>query len=254
MVELLLLVLATVGFLVFILDLLWRPKLDLPYPPRLPVLGHLLSFVQTPHIAVSSWAETCGDVFCIQLLHKCTVIVSGYEAAYEVLVTKGKDFTERTRTFRNDFLSENRKGIIFQSANTTWKNLRMLTHHKIKQYGEGLGRLEALVQDLIKGITNDSKDGIIDPHDHIYLTIVNNMTILLIGSQLSLDDPLFRKIVQMEELVMKCITMSRGAELDVMPWLRHFGNETFIDLSNYRELRLNTFHNIKERYENGKLP
>ena len=257
MLELLLLVLVMLGFLVFLLDWLWKPKLNLPYPPRLPVIGHLLSFVQTPHLTASSWAETCGDVFCIQILNKCLVIVSGYDAAYEVLVTKGKDFTERTRTFRNDIVSENRKGIIFQSPSMTWKNLRMLTHRKIKQYGEGLGHIEAKVhhtaQDLIHGITSDSKDGTIDPYDHIYLTMANNMTILMIGSKLSLDDPLFRKIVQMEEILMKCITLSRGAELDVMPWLRHFGNETFIDLLNYREMRLSVFCNIKELYRAGKL-
>ena len=258
MLKLLLLVLATFGFLVFLLDWLWKPKLNIPYPPRLPVIGHLLSFVQTPHMTASSWAETCGDVFCIQILNKCLVIVSGYDAAYEVLLTKGKDFTERTSTFRNDIVSENRKGILFQSVNMTWKKLRMLTHQKIKQYGEGLGHIEAKVhqtaQDLIQGITSDSKDGIIDPYDHIYLTMANNMTILMIGSQLSLDDPLFRKIVQMEELVMKCITLSRGAELDVMPWLRHFRNETFIDMLNYRQLRRNVFSSVKELFQCGKLP
>ena len=147
---------------------------------------------------------------------------------------------------------------LYFSQQTTWKYLRRLTHHNVKQYGEGLRHVEAMVdqtaQEMIKGIIRDSVDGIIDPYDHIYLTLTNNMTMLIVGSILSLDDPLFRKILQMEQLVMKCITISRGAELDVMPWLRHFMNKTFIDMVNAKEIQLNAFNDIKELYHKGKLP
>ena len=256
--EELLLVLATFVLLLFLLDWLWKPKLDLPSPSRLPVVGHLFSFDQTPHMTFCSWAKTCGDVYCIQILNKCMVIVSSYEAAYEVMVTRGKDFAGRQHTFRNDIMSENGNGIINQSANATWKNLRMVTQQSVKQYGEGFGRIETMVhemaQQLIQGIITESKDGVIDPYDNIYLTVAKNIATLVVGNQPSSDDPLFRKIIHMEQLVMKSLTMSRGAELDVMPWLRHFGNGAFIDLSKYRDFRSSSFNNIKELYHTGKLP
>ena len=107
-----------------------------------------------------------------------------------------------------------------------WKNLRRLTHHTVNQYSEGLGRVEAMVdqtaQEMTQGIMRDSVDGIIDPYDHIYLTMVNNMTMLIVGSKLSLDDPLFRKILQIEQLVMKSITIVRGQN-----WMSCHGGDIF---------------------------
>ena len=120
------------------------------------------------------------------------VIVSSYEAAYEVMVTRGKDFAGRQHTFRNDILSENGNGIMHQSANTTWKNLRMVTQQSVKQYDEGLGRIETMVhemaQQLIQGIITESKDG-----DNIYLTVAKNMATLIVGIRPSSNDPLLQK-------------------------------------------------------------
>ena len=250
-------VLATVGFSTFLLDLLWRPKLNLVVPSRVPVIGHLLSFTKTPHMQLLSWAETCGGIYCIQIFNKSMVIVTDYDAAYEVLVTKGKEFAGRNRTFRTDLVSENGHGIIYQPFNPLWKKFRMVTHHSIKQVGEGLGHIENMVhetaEELIMRISKDSIEGVIDPYDSIYQAVAHNITTLITGSRLALDDPFFKNLIEMEQLVMNSVSLSRGVELDILPWIRHFGNQTFHDLSKYIAMRSDAFDTVKEKFHNGKL-
>ena len=251
-------VIASVTLLLFLLDLWWKPKLNLPYPKRIPVLGHLLYFVKSPHVTLTSWAETCGEIYCVQLLNKSIVIVSGYEAAHEVLLTKGKEYAGRAHRFRTDMITENGSNIVFQSMNPTWKKMRLFTQRKIKQYGEGLGRVEEIVQEsaqeLIEWIGEDAKKGLpVDPDDYLYLTIVNTMTALITGKKLTLQDPVFRKINKLMELLVPNMTLSRGAELDVMPWLRYFGNKTYKDLSQYVKLQSEVYQTLKIMYKNGSL-
>ena len=250
-------VVATVGLLLVLLDWSWKPKLDLPYPSRIPLMGHLLSFIKCPHVMLTSWAQTCGDIYCLQLLNKTLVIVSGYEAAHEVLLTRGKDFGDRLRTFRNDLLSGNGNDIIFQSINPKWKELRLLVHHNVKQFGEGLGRIEESVnqtaQQLIEAIDRDSANGVLDPHDNVYFAIAHNIMSLLSGTQVTLSDPIFKKIIEVEQLMMKSITVSKGAELDLMPWLRHFGNKTFQDLSTAAKGQTEIYNTFKKMYKTKSL-
>ena len=256
--ELCVAVIASVTLFLFLLDFWWRPKLNLPYPKRLPVLGHLLSFVKTPHITLTSWAETCGEIYCVQLLNKTVVIVTSYEAAYDVLLTKGKEYAGRAHRFRTDMVTENGNDILFQSMNPTWKRMRLFTHRNIKQYGEGLGRMEEILQEsaqeLIEWIGEDAKKGLsVDPDDHVYLAVANSMTALITGKKLTLQDPVFRKINKLMELLVPNMTLSRGAELDVMPWLRYFGNKTYKDLSQYMKLQSEVYQTLKKMYQNDSL-
>ena len=72
---------------------------------------------------------------------------------------------------------------MYQTMNPTWKKLRMWAHRKIKQYGEGLSRIERIVQENAKMLVSDhekySIDGYFDPYENIYMAVANFLAQIL---------------------------------------------------------------------------
>ncbi|XP_041096326.1 cytochrome P450 2K3-like, partial [Polyodon spathula] len=70
-----------------------------PGPPALPVIGNLnILDLHRPYKTLSKLSETYGNVFTFHMGPKKYVVLTGYEAVKEALVTQADDFSERGQT------------------------------------------------------------------------------------------------------------------------------------------------------------
>ena len=66
-----------------------------------------------------------------------------------------------------------------------------------------------------------------EPRRCLMNTIMNNLTNFLLGKMFTLDEPLFKKFIEIEQMGMEVFSfIGKHAVIDVFPWLRFFGNKT----------------------------
>ncbi|ELU11556.1 hypothetical protein CAPTEDRAFT_141850 [Capitella teleta] len=254
-------VLCTVG--VFTLFAIWNwkrsGKIDkLPHYRGWPVVGNLFQVRrERPELTFVEWAKDLGPVFSVKMLNQQIVVLSSFDAIYEALVTKGNEFTGRPskNSFRADVVTDRFLNIINMSANSLWKKLRMICQKKIKMYDTGMKRIGEISSDMIKNLLEEFKgtgQKSFNPRDFIYSTITNTIMALVLGRTFRTDDEIYKKMVQFEEDTREAFSSAgRGAELDVCPWLRYFGNKTYKRLLNILELRNQLWVLMKEESSRG---
>ncbi|MBN3287792.1 CP2K1 protein, partial [Polyodon spathula] len=78
-----------------------------PGPPALPVIGNLnILDLHRPYKTLSKLSETYGNAFTFHMGPKKYVVLTGYEAVKEALVTQADDFSERGQTHTTDHFSK----------------------------------------------------------------------------------------------------------------------------------------------------
>ena len=242
----------TIVFIVIILVLLdyhFKPKLRIPSPPRLPILGHVLSLGKKPHQIFTKWKESHGDIYSIQLLNKEFLILSG-EPLYDALVTQGKEYAGRPTTYRHQILAAEMRGVIAPSISPTWRKIRGLTHQLVKRHGEGLVYEKQVTKEIIDELIQSIKDGVkekgfCDPYHQIYMSIANGIASMFLGIKYDLDDPILLKWLEAEQIVVRHLSLGEGTELDVMPWLRYFGNKSYKRILDLKALSEEIFAAVK---------
>uniref|UniRef100_A0A0D3F3M0 Cytochrome P450 n=1 Tax=Oryza barthii TaxID=65489 RepID=A0A0D3F3M0_9ORYZ len=132
-----------------------------PGPWNLPVIGslHHLFFASPPHRALLRLSRRHGPLMLVRLGEVPTVIVSGSDAAMEVLKARDPAFADRARSTTVDAVSFGGKGIIFAPYGEHWRQARRvclaellsarqidrLEHIRREEYLRELGVLTTLV-------------------------------------------------------------------------------------------------------------
>ncbi|ELT98191.1 hypothetical protein CAPTEDRAFT_63656, partial [Capitella teleta] len=196
-----------------------------------------------PELTFTEWGKELGGVFCVKILNDTFLVLNSYDAIYEALVTKGISFGGRPQgnNFRLEYVSDGFKNIVFDNPGARWKLLRKTSHRQIKMFDTGLKRIEELNLKVIRELANEFRSHeseSFNPRETIYNTIMNIMTMLLINKKFQKTDKEFKLFTEIERLSISSISSSgRGVELDILPWLRFFGNSTYKKLVRLRQLR-----------------
>jgi cytochrome P450 family 2 subfamily U polypeptide 1 len=186
------------------------------------------------------------------------VILNSYEAIYEALVQKGNLFSFRPndRAYRDMLDTENFSNIVRSQPSSHWKKLRKTCQKKIKMYDTGMQRIEDISNNMIENLVQEFKNqrGSFNPKELIYNAVMNMITTLLLGKTFSTEDELFKKMVELERRTLRVMVSSgRGAELDIFPWLRFFGNRTYKEIQQILELKQRVWELIKEEAVRGDM-
>lgn len=231
--------------IISIIDYRWKPKYGNLLPYRLPIIGHILLFCgksKDIHKTLEYWADRTGyDSFTLQIFNLEVVVVNSYEGIYEMLVTKGKQLGGRFKLFRLEY-TFGEKDVNGSSYSQQWKKKRNLLHLYMKQYGDGIQRFEnisvAICGNLIELIANKAKNNdAICVKDDINQAFTNVVSSIIIGRKFDQKDPLFKKWLKLSDIASKdIISLNSGCELDLFPWLRHFGNSTFKGLQEFTNI------------------
>ncbi|ELT99222.1 hypothetical protein CAPTEDRAFT_73286, partial [Capitella teleta] len=206
----------------------------LPRKRGLPIIGNLHQMnLGRPELTFTEWGKELGDVFSVEIPGDTALVLNSFDAIHEALVTKGICFGGRPQEnkFRLEFISDGFKDIFFDNAGARWKILRKTAHRQVKMFDAGSKQIEQLNLNVIKELAKEfrSHDGVsFNPRETIYHTIMNLTTMLLTNKMFKQTDEEFKLFTEIERLSVSSIAASgKGVELDLLPWLRFFGNSTY---------------------------
>ncbi len=254
----------TVGWLLYfvfpLLAVIWWIRSSsnaiklIPGPRPVPLLGNLLQLkeVVNIHKALTRWQRKFGPVFKIRLLNLDTVVISGYDALHEALILKGRETGGRSYFFRSSYVGL-RTGILMSGdTDATWRALRKVGQRHLKQFGDGLSRLEAIIgevaEDMFETFQNEASRPF-DPRHVVRHTAAKTISFLVSGQRAMSGDPILEKMETYEKLFLKGvapITHPRLMMYDWMPWLRHLGLKSWQEIHHVTEVRNAMWEEIKD--------
>ncbi|XP_040295195.1 cytochrome P450 2K1-like isoform X1 [Bufo bufo] len=170
-----------------------------PGPTPLPFIGNLHQLdLKNTHQSLMEMSEKYGDVFTLHFGPKRVVVIAGYKAVKEALVTQSDDFVNRSSPPLFDLISKNH-GIIF-SHGEEWKSMRRFTLSTLRDFGMGKKSLEGRIQDEIIALIESFKcynGKPFDPHLIVNCAISNVICSIIFGKRFEYEDPTFQKLIRM---------------------------------------------------------
>ncbi|CAH1778843.1 unnamed protein product [Owenia fusiformis] len=208
----------------------WR-KIDIPGPKGIPLIGNALQLSKDlPYIQIQEWAKEFGNVFKLQLFREEVVVCSDYET---IMMTRSDDFAGRPKSWRFLFaIPGGDKGVAFQDFNESHKLMRKLAVQGLKQYGEASDRMvDISIESIEECITeflshNGEAFNPITPLDRC---ITKYILKLILGENVDFIEDDFVAVDKMHR-AQQHLAQGFGQELDIFPWLRHFGTKSYRDL------------------------
>ncbi|XP_072494081.1 cytochrome P450 2J2-like [Notamacropus eugenii] len=214
-----------------------------PGPCPLPILGNLLQLnFQLHPEKLDQLARKHGSIFTVWLGSTPVVVLNGFQAVKDALVTHSEDFADRPVTpLFVDLFGD--KGIISTSGHT-WLQQRRFGLTTLRSLGMGKKVLEQRLQEeaqhLVEIFRRENGKSF-DPHVPIFRAVANVICALVFGHRFSHGDPFFQRLmkaidfglafvntiwrrVQWYFLVHHCPALVLNARLfiqlyDVFPWL-----------------------------------
>lgn len=235
---------------------IWRWKkpdrlAHIPSPPGIPILGNMLQISATqPRLTFQEWAQRYGDVYRLSTISAGEmVVVSGLEPIHEVLVTNGSAFTDRPDNFRVKYIMKNNL-FSFRNNDTTCRVLRKTSHRYLKQFGDGMSRLEDSLQHAVGVMISDFEDTKCSPINVMATmkkTTFCNLAVLLMGNPVDQHSELVKMLMKYESEFTKCMNPVRAdmMMLDLMPWLIHLPLACSREVKDFVKLQADTWEKIK---------
>ncbi len=218
-------------------------------------IGNVLQLNKAPfHHILAKWHKTYGPVYKIRLLSREFVIVSSYDALHEALVEKGIATGGRSYGYyREEYLCTKRGITTSEEPNDTWRTLRKLTQRHLKQFGDGMSRLEAIIEETGNGMLDEfayvaSKP--FDPQEAVDDAAGKTIAILIGGWRpANMEDPLLKLIQKYKAGFLKYIVPIATPKImmyDWIPWLRHFNLKTWQEIRGVRETGTELWELVKK--------
>ncbi|CAH1799265.1 unnamed protein product [Owenia fusiformis] len=241
--------LGLIGIFTFVIVFLLRRFFDpkkrilsrIPGPKGIPFLGNALQIDPINiHKDLLSLKETYGDIFKLDFAGDQVVVLNSHAAIHEALVIKSKEFAGRVAdSFRNEYMEVHR-GIVFRDFDNEFANVKRVIHSAVKMYDDNsekvIHRINAEIQCCMDKF-NVYNERPFDPKKDIYTTLINIMAVLLASHRFEDDDPKLNDIIEYQHAVSEALSAGVGDELDMFPWLRYFGNQTFKKMQFFLKMR-----------------
>lgn len=157
------------------------------FPGKYPVIGNSPQVdYRGLHRVLHSWSKKLGGVFSFKVFKNEVVVLSSYEAIYEALIEKSRDFAGRPSMYRTEHSGRSKHSIVWQTYTPKLQLLRKHVQKYVKVYGTGMDILEGRCKPEIELLLQKFKDtngSAFDPWDSIYPAVCNVM-ILLVRTQI----------------------------------------------------------------------
>uniref|UniRef100_A0A672Z3Q6 Uncharacterized protein n=1 Tax=Sphaeramia orbicularis TaxID=375764 RepID=A0A672Z3Q6_9TELE len=171
-----------------------RPASFPPGPRMFPIVGNMLS---TVFIKV-----TYGDVYSLRMGQRFVVVVNGFDAVKEALITQGDSFAERpVLALQLDMFKG--LGLLFTNGNT-WREQRRFALFTLRNFGLGKKSLEPVILDEFTHCAQEItgyKGKPFYPHLIINNAVSNIICSLVFGHRFEYDDEKFKGMIEMCEKV-----------------------------------------------------
>ncbi|MGH0141161.1 UNVERIFIED_CONTAM: hypothetical protein FKN15_027446 [Acipenser sinensis] len=179
-----------------------------PGPPALPVIGNLnILDLHRPYKTLSKLSETYGNVFTFHMGPKKYLVLTGYEAVNEALVTQADDFSERGQTHTTEIFSKGGNGVAFGKGES-WKVMRRFTLSTLRALGMGKTTTEDRIieesQRLVE-VFQSHKGKPFDPQIIINSAVSNIICSIMFGDRFDYSDAQFLNLQRVLNGNMKLI-------------------------------------------------
>ncbi|MGH0133968.1 UNVERIFIED_CONTAM: hypothetical protein FKN15_062718 [Acipenser sinensis] len=181
-----------------------------------------------------SLSETYGNVFTFHMGPKKYVVLTGYEAVKEALVTQADDFSERGQTHTTDIISKNGNGIVFGKGES-WKVMRRFTLSTLRDFGMGKKTIEDQIieesQKLVE-VFQSHKGKPFDPQIIINSAVSNIICSIVFGDRFDYGDAQFLNLQRIVNESVKLGASPKTQLYNMFPFLGFF-------LSDHKTLQTN---------------
>ncbi|XP_030075852.1 cytochrome P450 2G1 [Microcaecilia unicolor] len=170
-----------------------------PGPTPLPILGNMLQ-LDSREVPKSMMAlyKKYGPVFTIYMGLRRVVVICGYDAVKEALITRSEDFSERGDLPSFDKVFR-KHGVAFSNGET-WKQLRRFTLSTLRDFGFGKRSIENRVQEEAKCLVEEfrkKKEMPFDPTFFFSQATSNVICSIVFGNRFDYEDKEFLTLLQM---------------------------------------------------------
>jgi len=240
-----------------------RMGIDLPGPRGLPLFGNVFQIDrQRSYETLTAWSRVYGDVYRISIFGQPVIVLSSVDLIREALVLRGRDFAGRPRLFfRAGFMADSYQDIVSASPGPVWNALRKTVQREIKwtakRDSNGRQHIDSLTADIVDEMIDElmtARGSPTDPRSLVYDAVMNMTCVMLIGHRFQSNDEELVMYKRLERLVTTSMSVGgAGVELDILPWLRFFGNTTYRRLCEAKRLRDVLYARIQTRidHDNG---
>ncbi|XP_034988008.1 cytochrome P450 2W1 [Zootoca vivipara] len=210
-----------------------------PGPMPLPIIGNLhLMDMKRQDKSILKLAEKYGPVFTLHFGFQKVVVLTGYEAVRDALVTFTEDFVDRPPI---PIFEEIQHGNgVFFSTGELWRTTRRFTMASMRNLGVGKKLIEKQINEELGFLVEDIKSFEGEPFIlRTFNTAPTNITFaLLFGERFDYKDPVFITLLRLIDEVM-CLLGSPFLHLfNFYPFLGFFFNTHKILLKRIEDVRL----------------
>ncbi len=222
-----------------ILRLVFRNHLQhIPGPPGIPFLGNALQIDRERfHLTLHRWAITYGGLYRIHLPMGEILIASDYQTIRHFL--HGNAFAGRIHIGRAKHMGMTDAVANLQPGGTL-RHIRKLSHRYMKQFGDGMSRLEEILLQNANYMleTLESQTGKpINTLDILRTTALRSISVLLLGEGVDTGhgQDICNKLLKYEKEIFRVSKRSLGnLLLDICPWLIHVPIPASVDLWKFK--------------------
>ncbi|XP_023265870.1 cytochrome P450 2K1-like [Seriola lalandi dorsalis] len=169
-----------------------------PGPPPLPLLGNLLQLdLKRPYKTLCELSKKYGSVFTVYFGTNKVVVLAGYKAVKEALVSYAEEFGDRN--ISPIFYETNQgHGILFANGES-WKELRRFALTTLRDFGMGKRVAEEKILEECRYLIQMFEEHKGKPFDTtcpVNYATSNIISSIVYGSRFEYDDPRFQNLVR----------------------------------------------------------
>uniref|UniRef100_A0A672ZZ77 Cytochrome P450 2J2-like n=1 Tax=Sphaeramia orbicularis TaxID=375764 RepID=A0A672ZZ77_9TELE len=183
-----------------------------PGPTALPVVGNIFTLDhKRTHESMTELAGRYGDVYSMRMGQRWVVVLNGFEAVTQALVTQGDSFSDRPGLPLHDDTFRG-LGVILSNGHM-WKQQRRFALSTLKYFGFGKKSLEPVILEEFTYVREFDQQRLFirvyiyflsqcagkpfNPHLIVNNTVANIICLLVFGHRFEYGDEQFKKLMKL---------------------------------------------------------
>ncbi|XP_035676719.1 cytochrome P450 2D28-like [Branchiostoma floridae] len=196
-----------IGVVVIITTVLWKraATAGLPPGPRgLPLVGNLFTMIRSKDspVVYQEWSKKYGDVFTVYAFRHPRVVLNGFSAIREALVTNADVFSSRPHFPVPGSPDQSAKGLLLEPYTARFKEHKKFTMSALRDFGVGKRSMEGKILEEARALS----DVITKKENQSFCisrllknTTCNVISSIVFGSRYEYDDVKGKELLQMIE-------------------------------------------------------
>ncbi|XP_078676706.1 cytochrome P450 2U1-like [Branchiostoma floridae x Branchiostoma belcheri] len=132
-----------------------RSSASLPPGPRgLPLVGNMFSMSKDVPVVFQEWSKKYGDVFTVYTFSQPRVVLNGFGAIREALVTHAEVFSSRPPVPVLGSPDQSAKGLVFEPYSPRFKEHKKFTMSALRDFGVGKRSMEGKILEEARALSD----------------------------------------------------------------------------------------------------